>query len=55
MNEVISEHLTALEKLLRRADEAVVNAKPGFAKRQATKQRNGINAACNALYRAYKA
>lgn len=55
MDERISNHLKELEKLLRDADKAVENAATAAIRRRMKKQRNAINAACNALYRAYKA
>ena len=55
MDERISNHLRELEKLLRDADKAIENAKTVAMRKRAKKQRNAINAACNALYRAYKA
>lgn len=51
MDERINEHLRQLEKLLRDADDAVSKSTLHNRKR-VTKQRNAINAACNALYRA---
>lgn len=47
----LRDHLNALEKLLREADDEVASAR-GPAKTEAKRRRNAINAACNALHRA---
>lgn len=52
-NTIIKDHLDRLEKLLRHADEAIRSARTPLMRKRATRQRNAINAACNALYRAY--
>lgn len=55
MDERIAHHLRELEILVRDADEAILNARTPLMRKRATKQRNAINAACNALYRGYRA
>lgn len=54
MDAEIKEKYNELEKLLRKADEAMKSGTPA-QKRRAKKQRNAINAACNAMWRAVTA
>jgi hypothetical protein len=50
----IKEQLAALEKLLRDADDRLERVAPSLRVR-ARRQRNAINAACNAMFRAARA
>jgi hypothetical protein len=54
MDEEIKTKYNELEALLRKADEAMKDGTPAM-KRRAKKQRNAINAACNAMWRAMSA
>lgn len=57
MDERIKEHLTALEKLLRDADDRLAGGYDleTWERKRARRQRNAINAACNALHKAARA